>query len=221
MSYCEDDYLMLSGIQHFAFCRRQWALIHIEQQWCDNLRTVEGEIMHEKAHDPTAAEKRGDLIVARAVPIHSRELGISGECDVVEFRKNSKGISLSGREGLYSVTPIEYKRGEPKANNSDVLQLAAQVICLEEMLCCDIEKGYLFYGETRRRTEVCFTDEIRKEVYRMISEMHEHYSRGYTPKAKRTKGCNACSLKDICLPVLEKKQSASKYITARLLEGEE
>ena len=112
--YKEEDFLQLSGIQHFEFCRRQWALAYIELQWQENVRTVEGKILHENAHDASIKEKRGDLIVVRAMPIHSREMGVSGECDVVEFHKVQDGISLSGKEGFYKVVPIEYKRGNQK-----------------------------------------------------------------------------------------------------------
>ena len=146
--YNEEDYLQLSGIQHFAFCRRQWALAYIELQWSENERTVDGKLLHEKAHDVTSEEKRGDLIISRAMPIHSRELGISGECDIVEFHRGETGITLTGREGKYEVVPIEYKRGRPKQNDVDILQLAAQAMCLEEMLCCDIPYGFLYYGCT-------------------------------------------------------------------------
>ena len=121
--YKEEDYLQLSGIQHFAFCRRQWALAYIELQWDENVRTVEGKLLHEKAHDPTNAEKRGDLIISRGMPVYSRELGISGECDVVEFHRSQDGITLFGRDGLYEVIPIEYKRGKPKENDVDILCL--------------------------------------------------------------------------------------------------
>ena len=110
----EEDFLQLSGIQHFEFCRRQWALAYIEMQWQENVRTVEGKILHEKAHDAEMKEKRGDLLVVRALPIHSREMGVSGECDVVEFHKVNDGIRLAGKEGSYQAIPVEYKRGKPK-----------------------------------------------------------------------------------------------------------
>lgn len=213
MQYFEDEYLMLSGIQHFVFCRRQWALIHIEQQWAENLRTVEGKIMHRNVHDSEFNETRGDLVIARAMAVSSSKLGISGECDVVEFRRCKKGITLYGREGTYSVTPIEYKRGEPKEDESDIMQLTAQAMCLEEMLCCEILTGFLFYGETRRRLKVEFTDSLRERTENIIKEMHKIYRDKYTPKVKRTKACNACSLKDICLPVLYSQKTASEYIS--------
>lgn len=218
--YDEDDFLHLSGIQHFAFCRRQWALAYIELQWQENVRTVEGKLLHEKAHDVTAKEKRGDLIIARAMPVHSRLYGISGECDVVEFHKSPDGISLTGREGKYTVIPVEYKRGEPKVGDADRMQLMAQALCLEEMLCCEIPEGYLYYGETRHREKVEFSHELREKTVKAFEEMHQYYARGYTPKVKRTRSCNACSLKDICLPVLNKNKSAAEYIEKNILERE-
>lgn len=218
--YEEDDFLQLSGIQHFAFCRRQWALSYIEQQWQENVRTVEGMLLHKKAHEVSSQEKRGDIIISRAMPVHSRELGISGECDVVEFHKSDEGISLIGREGVYSVIPIEYKRGEPKVADVDRLQLMSQALCLEEMLCCSIPFGYLYYGETRRRTKVEFDIELRNKAKDMFAEMHQYYARGYTPKVKPTKGCNACSLKDICLPILNKNKSVSNYIEKKIAEDD-
>lgn len=210
--YNEDEFLQLSGIQHFAFCRRQWALIHIEMQWKENLRTVEGQILHENAHNPEMNEKRGNVIVVRAMPVHSRKMGVSGECDVVEFHKSDKGAHINGREGVYMPVPVEYKRGEPKSDNIDILQLAAQSLCLEEMFCTDINYGYIYYGETRHRLKVDFDYEIRNEVVRLFEEMHLYYRRGYTPKVKISKKCNACSLKDLCVPVLNKNKSVAEYI---------
>ena len=220
--YKEEDYLMLSGIQHFSFCRRQWALIHIEQQWDENLRTVEGNIFHKKAHDGYSSEKRQDVIISRGMPVFSPGLGISGVCDIVEFyRDDKKGISLHGREGRYLVYPVEYKKGQPKEDEADILQLAAQAMCLEEMLECEIEKGYLFYGEIRRRIEVRLDEDIRQQVRDTFEEMHHYYERRYTPKVKRTKACNACSLKDLCLPKLMKERSVKEYISKRIEEESE
>lgn len=216
--YKEEDFLQLSGIQHFAFCRRQWALAYIELQWQENARTVEGHLLHENAHDAAMKEKRGDLIIVRAMPVHSREIGISGECDVVEFHKSGDGIPISGREGTYTVVPVEYKRGKPKSNDVDALQVAAQALCLEEMLCCDIPYGYIYYGEIRHREKIEFTEELRRKVKDMFAEMHKYYEQRYTPKVKWSKSCNACSLKDICLPVLNKNVSVKKYLDSRMKE---
>lgn len=219
--YAEEDYQMLSGIQHFAFCRRQWAIIHIEQQWEDNFHTTAGELMHKKAHDEGSFEKRGELLTIRGLRISSHELGVSGQCDVVEFRQSEDGVSLFGYEGTWDPVPIEYKRGGPKEHNADELQLCAQAICLEEMFQTDIPLGYLFYGENRRRSKVDFTVELRDEVRTMTKEMHELFARGHTPKAKQTKRCSACSLKDLCVPKLQKTVNVRAYIEGSFQVKEE
>ncbi len=218
--YSEEDYLMLSGIQHYTFCKRQWALIHIENQWSDNIRTIEGNILHERAHDNAFTEKRGDIIISRGMPIVSRCLGVSGECDVVEFHKDKCGVNIIGREGLYKVYPVEYKKGKPKIDDIDIMQLTAQAICLEEMLCCEVEKGYLYYGETRHRETIEISSQHRSKVVDLFNEMHNLYENKHTPKVKRTRACNACSLKDICLPILLKKKSVREYISQAIREGE-
>ena len=221
MGYSEDEYLMISGIQHFTFCQRQWALIHIEQQWSENERTVIGELMHKKAHDPNLTEKRKGTITSRALPVASRELGASGECDVVEFHRCEDGISLHGHRGLFSVYPIEYKKGKPKATAEDRLQLAAQAMCLEEMFCTQILEGAIFYGDVRRREIVEITEELRQEVRGMFRKMHDYYNRRYTPRVRYSKSCGACSLKDICLPKLGRTASVKTYISQALKEEKE
>lgn len=220
MGYDEEAFLLLSGIQHFAFCKRQWALIHIELQWQENLRTVEGGILHEKTHDNTIKEKRGDLIISRSMGIFSRTLGITGACDVVEFHKSRDGVTLHGREGTYKPVPVEYKRGKPKQDNADILQLCAQAMCLEEMLLCTIPEGFLYYGEPKRRLKVVLDEEIREQVKAICREMHELYGRRYTPKVKPTKGCKSCSLTEICLPKLGKNPSALAYMKKAIAEIE-
>ena len=212
MAFDEEEYLQLSGLQHFSFCRRQWALIHIEQQWAENLRTVDGRILHEKAHDSSLREKRNDRIITRDMRIHSRELGISGSCDVVEFHQVTEGISLPGQDGLWQPYPVEYKRGSPKVTDADRLQLCAQAMCLEEILCCDIPEGALFYGEIRRREVVDLDEALRNQVKSLLEQMHDFYRRGYTPKVKPSRGCNACSLRELCLPKLTKKYSVADYL---------
>lgn len=225
IEYTQDALLPLSGIQHFLFCRRQWALIHVEQQWKENALTAEGRIMHQRADDPFFTETRNGVITARSVPVASYRLGLLGVCDVVEFLPSPArrgaggevGVKLPNRAGLYLPAPIEYKRGKEKHNHSDETQLCAQAMCLEEMLSTQIPCGYLFYGETRRRVEIEFTTELRTLVQDMANEMHNYFSRGYTPKVKTHKGCRSCSLADICLPVLnEKVIAASKYIKQNL-----
>ena len=215
--YTQDDLLPLSGIQHFLFCRRQWALIHIEQQWKENALTAEGRIMHQRADNPFFTETRKGVVIARSVPVASYRLGLSGVCDVVEFTASPDGVKLPNRDGLYLPSPIEYKRGREKHDHSDETQLCAQALCLEEMLSTTIPRGFLFYGETRHRVEIPFTVELRVLVKEMSDEMHNYFSRGYTPRVKPSKACRSCSLADICLPVLQEKViAASKYIKQNL-----
>ena len=220
MIYPEEDFLQLSGLQHFTFCRRQWALIHIEHQWADNFRTIDGALLHEDAHDRAFSESRGDLLVMRGVSVHSAELGISGQCDVLEYRRGAAGIPLPGRTGLWQPYPVEYKRGKPLENHAsgDALQLCAQAMCLETMLCCTIPEGALYYGEIRRRVTISLDDALRQQVKDALAEMHQLYCRGYTPKVKPTRSCNACSLKELCLPKLLKNRSVSAYLKAALEE---
>ena len=218
MIYSEEDFLQLSGLQHFRFCRRQWALIHIENQWRENLRTVEGGLLHTCAHDGTLREKRGDLLILRGLPVVSRTLGISGQCDVVEFHRSAEGVPLFGRTEKYLPVPVEYKRGRPKEHNADELQLCCQAMCLEEMLLCHIDKGYLYYGEPKRRQEVLLSAELRSCVKSSLDEMHDYYKRGYTPKGKPAKHCKACSMADICMPELSGRESVKEYMKRQLEE---
>lgn len=221
MQLGESDVLHLSGIQHFAFCRRQWALIHVEQLWIDNLHTVEGEIFHNRAHDTSLRELRGNLLTLRGLSIFSRSLGIVGKCDVVEFRQSCEGIALYGEKGRWIPIPVEYKKGKPKEHQADELQLCAQAMCLEEMLCCHIEQGYLFYGEPKRRSNIIFTSELRAQVSEMLVEMHEYLKKGYTPKVRPGKQCRACSLSDICIPKLKKTQTVQDYCRIYMEDREE
>lgn len=210
--YAEEDYLSLSGVQHYEFCKRQWALIHIEQQWAENVRTVEGKHIHRRADTIQKTESRTGVLISRSMPVFSREMGTRGICDVVEFHPCEEGINLHGKTGRFKVIPIEYKRGKPKESNADVLQLCAQALCLEEMLCCEIKSGYLFYDTVKRRTEILLDEGLRRMTKERFAQMHAMYERRHTPKAIRTKSCNACSLKDICQPSLGKMRSVASYI---------
>lgn len=216
--YDEDEFLMLSGIQHFNFCRRQWALIHIEQQWKENVLTLEGSYIHEVADNPFIREKRKDKLVVRAMPVQSRELGVTGVCDVVEFVQHLNGITLAGEEGRFLPVPIEYKRGKPKTDDSDRSQLVAQLMCLEEMLECELSLGYFFYDEIKRRIEVHVTLDEKEKVRNRLIEMHHYFQRRYTPKVRFSPKCKSCSLYSICLPELQERRSVASYIESRLSE---
>lgn len=218
MAYKESEYLQISGLQHFSFCRRQWALIHIEEQWAENERTVDGHLFHERAHDSSFREKRGDTLIVRGISCSSETLGVSGQCDVLEFHKDPEGVPLRGCEGKWVPYPVEYKKGAEKENDADRLQLCCQAMCLEEMLCVDIPEGALYYGETKRRERVVFSKELREKVKSLLQEMRQYYMQGYTPKVKPSKSCNACSVKELCLPRLLKVQKASAYVKQTLEE---
>lgn len=212
--YSEDDYLQMSGIQHFVFCRRQWALIVIEQAWVENFLTLDGRIMHENAHDGLKLERRGDLLISRGLPVRSQKLGLTGICDVVEFAKTTEtqGVRIHGTEGKYIVTPVEYKRGKIKIGQEDELQVAAQAMALEEMLSASIGEAYIFYGQHRRRYKVCIDAGLKQKAQSTADEMHKYVERAYVPKAKPQAKCKACSLYNICLPELYTSMKVDSYI---------
>lgn len=215
--YAPDELLALSGIQHFCFCRRQWALIAVERVWQDNALTVEGKQMHDRADDPFFIEFREGKVIARAMPVASYRLGLYGVCDVVEFATAPEGILLKGREGRFLPVPVEYKHGKEKPDECDKVQVCAQAMCLEEMLAVSIPSGYLYYGETRSRVDVPLAAELRSLVEKLAAEMHQYFERGYTPKVKPSKSCRNCSLAELCMPGLQEKTiSASKYIRMQI-----
>ena len=211
----------LSALQHFAYCRRQWGLIFVERQWAENARTAEGQVFHQTAHHGPESETRGDLLILRGLRVASPALRLGGVCDVVEFHRSPSGVPLMGREGFWLPYPVEYKKGSDQTRESDEVQLCGQALCLEDMLCCQIPEGSLFYGETRRRTRVAFDEPLRQRTLSLLQEMLGHMARGHTPAAKPHKGCNACSLRDVCLPKLSRTPSVADYVHARAAEENE
>jgi len=215
--YSDDDLLMLSGIQHMAFCERQWALIHVEQQWAENVKTTEGHHLHERVDDPLESDKRGRVITYRAFPLISRQLGVTGRADVVELIYSDEGVLIDGYEGKWLLHPVEYKRGKQKPDERDAVQVCAQAICLEEMFNTKVLRGSLFYAETRRRVIVEFTPELRQSVFELALRMHELFDNGITPLPLYKSHCKSCSLIDICLPLsMSGKRSASEYLRNEL-----
>lgn len=213
----QDNYLMLSGIQHFYFCKRQWCLIHIEQAWADNQATKEGDWLHDKADNPFIKEKRHDLIISRGMPIASKKLQFSGILDVVEFKKSESGIPINGYKGLFKPAIVEYKRGKKKKDNRDIVQLVAQVICLEETLDCEIDESYLFYHQTKSREKVEITDSLRQIVFELAEEMQQLYKQKKTVAATSYKNCRFCSLNDLCMPrITKKRKSVKNYIDSHI-----
>ncbi|MDD6461823.1 MAG: CRISPR-associated protein Cas4 [Bifidobacteriaceae bacterium] len=216
--YPEEDWLSLSGIQHYSFCKRQWALIHIEQLWNENYLTASGRVEHQRVDDYSQSEMRGDVLTIRGMRVFSRRLGVTGICDVVEFHRSEQGVPVQGRDGLWTVFPIEYKHGARKVGDADRLQLCAEAMCLEEMLLCSIPQGALFYHKTRRREFVELDESLRTTVCADFRQMHLLLAKGTTPSAKVTQACDDCSLRNLCLPELTKKKSAREYVSTRLRE---
>lgn len=218
----DNDYLLISGLQHFVFCRRQWALIHIEQQWQENFLTAEGRVVHSRVHDVGVKDFRNGTLTIRGLNVKSDKLGLTGTCDAVEFIPSDDGITLSGYEGLWKVCPVEYKHGSSKSGDCDRFQTAAQALCLEEMFSCQIDEAHIFYNETRQREKFEISTELRERVKAMTSEMHDYYSRGYTPKVKPSKSCRSCSLSDLCLPNLlkSKNKNVKSYMLSHYGENE-
>ncbi len=205
--YAEDDLLPLSGLQHLLFCERQCALIHIEQVWAENRFTAEGRIMHDRVHEADR-ESRGDIRIEYAMPLRSLRLGLIAKADVVEFHRNTDCPA-----NIWRPFPVEYKRGKPKKDNFDKVQLCAQALCLEEMLDVDIPAGALFYGKTRRRQNVDFDSVLRKETENTAKRFHDLVDSRATPKPVYSKKCDNCSMYDLCLPkTVENAQSINNYL---------
>jgi CRISPR-associated exonuclease Cas4 len=208
MSYTEDDFLPLSGLQHLLFCERQCALIHIEQAWAENVLTAEGRIMHEKVHD-TDRESRGDIRVEYGMPLRSLRLGLIAKADVVEFHRKAD----QDKNVQWLPFPVEYKHGKPKQDNSDKVQLCAQAMCLEEMMDLHIPEGAIFYGRIRRRLDVVFGKELRQETEDTAKRFHALVESGHTPKPVYMKRCGSCSMYELCLPkTVEKAGTIKSYL---------
>lgn len=212
--FTEDELLPLSALQHLVFCERQCALIHIEQVWSDNALTLEGSRLHRRTDEKgPRREVRGDVVTLRGIPLHSFRLGLSGKADVVEFHRLppgrspgvepgtlTQGIHLPGLSGEWRPFPVEFKRGKPKKDLSDKIQLCAQALCLEEMLMGQIPEGALFYGRTQRRTDIEFDPHLRLETEGSAERLHTLVSSGITPQARKQAKCERCSLLDLCRP---------------------
>ena len=215
--YNEDDLLMISALQHLLFCPRQCALIHIEQQWTENRYTAEGKIMHERV-DEVGRESRGRIRTVFGLPLRSLRLGLSGRADAVEYHRQD---DEPGETSFWQPFPVEYKRGKPKKNNSDLVQLCAQAICLEEMLTCSVPEGAIYYGKPRRRMAVIFDDTLRKETTDAARRLHELIESGSTPQAKYEKKCDSCSLLSLCIPKVTGANRSVQGYMAKALDSVE
>jgi CRISPR-associated exonuclease Cas4 len=215
----EDDLLPLSALQHLVFCERQCALIHIEQVWADNPLTLEGSHLHSRVHeDGPRRELRGNVLITRRAAIRSFQLGVSGIADVVEFHRvgsdtETGGVHLAGLTGRWMPLPIEYKRGRPKRDHCDDVQLCAQAICLEEMFGVSIPKGGLFYGKAQHRHHVAFDGELRRKTQEAAARLQALFGAGVTPRAYRQPKCRRCSLLELCRPgAMGPRRSARRFV---------
>lgn len=221
MPYTDEEMLMLSGIQHFAFCPRQWGLAYIDLQWEDNVLTTEGQIVHRHVDDPAYRPVVRGVVCLRSVRIASSQLGLYGVADLIELYPSDRaipGITLThpGYPGHWRPYPIEYKHGKPKRDNVDAVQLAAQAMCLEEQYGIRIPEGAIYYAEIRRREIVEFSDELRSEVVRLTAEMHRLFGDGTLPQAERRPACRSCSLVEVCMPDTARPVTASEYLKRHL-----
>lgn len=217
--YTNDEILMISGIQHFYFCKRQWALIHMEQQWAENVHTAKGQILHEKVDDPFIFESRNDYFISRSLPLISYNLGFYGIADAVEFRLDNSGCFIPSKNNFYKVIPVEYKVGKPKEDNRDAIQLCVQAMCLEEMFQTSIRTGYLYYGKTRHRHLIEIDELLRQEVRQLSKEMHEILEKDRKILPIYSAKCVNCSLYNVCVPKTKKAyKSVKRYIDIKLTE---
>jgi len=194
--------LMLSALQHYAYCPRQFALIHIEQAWAENYFTAHGNLLHERV-DSCAPEQRGNVRYERSVAVISHRLGITGKLDLLE---------IEGKPAT-KYFPVEYKRGKPKVEDWDKIQLCAQALCLEEMREIVVEEGALWYWKVRKREPVVFDESLRQTTLDVIKSAHALLASEKTPPPtdKRIR-CKACSLVDLCEPSTFRQDHSSGYI---------
>lgn len=208
----DENLIPLSALQHYLYCPRQCALIHLEQQWAENRQTAEGLLLHQRADKPHAERRRGIRTIT-GMPLVALELGITGKADVVEFHANDQG------ERAF---PVEYKRGRPKSHRADEVQLCAQALCLEAMLGHAVEDGALFYGQIRRRKEVAFDADLRALTLQVINDARNMLHGGKTPSARyEAKRCDSCSLIDLCQPKLLNRRSVDHWLQQHLADQEE
>ena len=219
--YTEDEMLMLSGIQHYMFCPRQWALIHIEQQWADNRLTTEGQLLHKNVDNPFYRQKNGDTITLRSLHIASKRLGLYGITDAVELIPSDSpedSITHNRYPGYWKPYPVEYKRGHSKPDERDEVQLAAQAMCLEEMYGINIPYGALYYDEVKHRETIAISDGLRKTTQQCAKQMHDIFKSGIMPKPVKASHCRNCSLKDICIPEMSDCTQVKTYLNKNLYE---
>ena len=209
----EDNKIQISGIQHFLYCKRQWALFYIENIWQDNFLTLDGDKVHEKVHNPYIKESRKDKFIERGVYISSEKYNLTGQCDAIEYIRDSNGIQLKNKNGCWIIVPVEYKHGDGKSLDIDKYQLFAQILCLEEIFQCPINYGYLYYKKTNKKILVNFDNLERNKTLEIINEINLLFKQQKTPKTKySSKKCKNCSLLEKCNPKILETKDINNYL---------
>ena len=214
-----DDFerLPLSALKQFVYCKRRFALMHIECEWDSNYKIAEGDILHQRVDDPFFNEKRGDVHISRSVPIFSNSLNLYGVADIVEFIKDEQGIRILGKKGLWRINPLEYKNGKPEKSNADNFQLCAQAMCLEEMFQTEIKCGDIFYGKIKRRVLIEFSKDLKEDVKIQVKNMQQLLLCQEVPFKAVDQNCNLCSLVNICMPDIYDKHKNTKEQISSLI----
>ncbi|MEG1991124.1 MAG: CRISPR-associated protein Cas4 [Christensenella sp.] len=195
-----DDSVPVSALKQFKYCKRRFSLMYVEARWQENFKITEGNFLHERVDNPFVKEKRGDVILCRSVPVYSRRLQLYGIADLIELHKDAMGCPVKGHRGKFSILPLDYKNGKQEKSGADEVQLCAIAMCLEEMFQTCVGSGAIFYGKTRRRTEVVFDAGLRAETEAVIAEILNTLNNNIVYAVPKEQNCNLCSLVNICLP---------------------
>lgn len=217
--YSDEDLLMISGLQHLCFCERQWVLIHMEQEWNENVLTIEGRHLHDTVHEQ-GVESRGNIRLVRGLRLRSLKLGLYGVADMVEFHRDERGVFLPNlsKSAKWLPYPVEYKRGRKRYDRADEVQVCAQSMCLEEMLNVSLCQAAIYYGQPRRRSVIELSLDLRDEVERLCNRARALYSGAEQPHYTTGSYCKSCSVCDICMQGTNKGDTSSKYIKSIIRE---
>jgi CRISPR-associated exonuclease Cas4 len=218
-NYDERERISISAIKQYAYCKRRFALMFIDDEWGSNYKIVEGDFLHEKVNDPFFNEKRGSRHISRSVPLYSDTLSLYGVADIVEFIEDDNGVKIGSKPKLWRINPVEYKNGKPEKSGADNFQLCAQALCLEEMFLAKIESGDVYYGKLRKRVTVPLTNELKTKTAEIICEINKLLESAEIPPKPENQNCNLCSLKEICVPTIFDSKSTNRVRIERLLKN--
>lgn len=214
--YSEDEFLTLSSLRHFCYCKHLWGLTQLENYWSDNYYTTKGHIAHQKTDNPFIEDKRKNTLIVRSLHISSKRLGLQGVLDTVEFIKSDNGIALTKHPGKWIPHVVEYKESKTDQGIEDVMQTIAQVICLEETFQCTIDSCYIYYRKTNQKIKIPITNDLRTQVQQLSNTMHDYYDNCTIEMPHYSKKCKGCALINICNP--KWPHNVPQYISKQLTE---